>query len=133
MESAIALAEEQGEQAIRNAKNHAQELDEALKRAKQDMARKVREYQDLMNTKLALDIEIATYRKLLEGEETRLNNHTSSSQLSAIDKMANLLNFDVKASSGPRNPPSSKKVVLVKTIETANGRQVSEARHYSEK
>lgn len=65
------LAEEQGEQAVRSAKDMVHELEEALKGAKQDMARKVREYQQLMNIKLALDMEIATYRKLLEGEENR--------------------------------------------------------------
>lgn len=56
---------------MKDAKLRLQELEAALLRTKQDMARQVREYQSLMNIKLALDIEIATYRKLLEGEESR--------------------------------------------------------------
>ncbi|XP_061760895.1 keratin, type II cytoskeletal 8-like [Nerophis ophidion] len=72
LEAQIAEAEERGEMAVKDAKSRIKDLEDALQRAKQDMARQIREYQELMNIKLTLDIEIATYRKLLEGEEERI-------------------------------------------------------------
>ncbi|XP_037703741.1 keratin, type II cuticular Hb5-like [Choloepus didactylus] len=72
LEAAVADAEQQGEAALSDARCKLAELEAALQKAKQDMACLLKEYQEVMNSKLGLDIEIATYRRLLEGEESRL-------------------------------------------------------------
>ncbi|XP_068416564.1 keratin, type II cytoskeletal 80 isoform X2 [Eschrichtius robustus] len=73
LEENIKAAENQGELAFQDAKAKLAQLEAALQQAKKDMARQLRDYQELMNTKLVLDIEIATYGKLVEGEESRMD------------------------------------------------------------
>ncbi|XP_061895626.1 intermediate filament protein ON3-like isoform X1 [Entelurus aequoreus] len=69
----ISDATAEGDASLERARGDIAQLEEALRRAKHDMAGQIREHQELMNLKLALDIEIVTYRKLLEGEEMRMN------------------------------------------------------------
>uniref|UniRef100_A0A4W4FL34 IF rod domain-containing protein n=1 Tax=Electrophorus electricus TaxID=8005 RepID=A0A4W4FL34_ELEEL len=81
-------------QILETQKKHRKELEELqariealqleLKGTKQKAALLLREYQDLLNVKMSLEVEMTTYRKLIEGEDYRLASMVHSVQTTSL-------------------------------------------------
>ena len=71
LEKLRASDQSSADQAIASRDNQIREL-------RKRMDATLRDYEDLMGVKTALDIEISTYRKMLEGEESRFVKHIIS-------------------------------------------------------
>nr|XP_055066435.1 glial fibrillary acidic protein isoform X1 [Misgurnus anguillicaudatus] len=84
LEAKIRETQEKYKKELQELQARIEGLQLELKSTKEKMALLLREYQELLNIKMGLEIEITTYRKLIEGEDSRLTAMVHSMQTMSI-------------------------------------------------
>nr|CAA76715.1 epidermal keratin type II [Scyliorhinus stellaris] len=94
LEGKIKDAEENGELSLKDAKARIADLQAAINTAQAQLMKQAQEYDALVQIKMSLEIEIGTYRTLLEREEERMSSGVKTLSIQQVQNQGTSSGFN---------------------------------------